>query len=585
MHRNQRQRQEKSGGAHWLKVFNSLGLGLGLGLTIAAKLTISALADAPSPNPILDRQDHPLLGTYDLGPISLDQSSEAGVPSTIPVSLTGFLGLPPGVDPVPLVVLLHGRHPGCHFATPDPSQWPCPVSQETRFDQGLAYLANVLTRNGFAVLVPNLNGAFTDTHGARPENRNRLADQRSQQLIDAHLQRLAIASHGGPNPFGRPLEGRLNWHQLVLVGHSMGGGAAALSALNRQGQASPERIEQGLGTVAALVLVSPTRSYPLADYPQAYQLADVPTVVILGGCDRDILDYSSLYYLETAYRDQLRRTPVLGLLLLGANHNFFNTAVGYDDYYRRPNHGSLCDPQRSEQRLSRVIQEQWLQRFLVEFLTMVLPDHGISDRAALGLAPDRPAPDRIYDQPALTNLVWPSQQRYTLFRAEDLAVTYEPSPGLEVIPCRAFHLCEGAERSPAFPTVLRLRWRQPDQGLVFPLHPQNLRGFSSLQLRLAGLEGVPPSSTSAPLGIVLRDRHGGAVRLDLPPTTAALNPLIRDSNISSLNYPSALRIPLAQFRGVDLAALSSLELRFDGIPPGGIDLAGIEFLKGDRQKP
>jgi hypothetical protein len=68
MHRNQRQRQEKSGGPHWLKVFNSLGLGLGLGLTIAAKLTILALADAPSPTPSLIWQDYPLLGTYDLGP-------------------------------------------------------------------------------------------------------------------------------------------------------------------------------------------------------------------------------------------------------------------------------------------------------------------------------------------------------------------------------------------------------------------------------------------------------------------------------------------------------------------------------------
>jgi len=126
--------------------------------------------------------------------------------------------------------------------------------------------------------------------------------------------------------------------------------------------------------------------------------------------------------------------------------------------------------------------------------------------------------------------------------------------------------------------VLRLRWHQPNQGLVFSLPPQDLRNFSSLQLRLAGLQGLPPHSTSAPLGIVLRDRQGKAVRLDLPPPTAALNPLIRDPNTSPFTYPSALRLPLAQFRGVDLAALSSLELRFDGIPEGGIDLAGIEFL-------
>jgi hypothetical protein len=266
-------------------------------------------------------------------------------------------------------------------------------------------------------------------------------------------------------------------------------------------------------------------------------------------------------------------------MLLGANHNFFNTAIDYDDYYRWPNHANLCDPQRSDQRLSRVIQEQWLQRFLVEFLTTVLPGQGGSEGAALGLAPDRPAPDQIYDQPVLTNLVWPSQGRYTLFRAGDGASVYQPSPDLQVILCGAFRPCDGGERSPAFPTVLRLRWRQPGQGLLFPLSPLDLRNFSSLQLRLAGLQELPPHFTSAPLGIVLRDRHGGAVRLDLPPTPTTLSPLIRDPGTSPFTYPGALRIPLAQFRGVDLAALSSLELRFDDLPEGGIDLAGIEFLE------
>ncbi|MFM7325973.1 MAG: hypothetical protein ACKO4L_13815 [Nodosilinea sp.] len=176
-------------------------------MTIAAKLAVPARADPPFLSPVMDRESYPLLGAYDLGPVSLQQRGETGVPASIPVSLTGLLGLPPGVDPAPLVVLLHGRHRGCHFAAPAPSQWPCPIDQETGFDQGLAYLADGLTRAGFAVLVPNLNGAFTDTHGARPDNRNRLADQRSQQLIDAHLQRVGRAHHNRANPPHPPWNG------------------------------------------------------------------------------------------------------------------------------------------------------------------------------------------------------------------------------------------------------------------------------------------------------------------------------------------------------------------------------------------
>ena len=60
----------------------------------------------------------------------------------MPYRLQGILAIPPGEGPFPVVVVLHGRHSGCHFADePTPSQWPCPAGTETRFDQGFAYLA------------------------------------------------------------------------------------------------------------------------------------------------------------------------------------------------------------------------------------------------------------------------------------------------------------------------------------------------------------------------------------------------------------------------------------------------------------
>ncbi|MFM7219804.1 MAG: hypothetical protein ACKO21_06285, partial [Nodosilinea sp.] len=78
----------------WLKILNWVGLGLGLGLTIAAKLAVPARADPPFLSPVMDRESYPLLGAYDLGPVSLQQRGETGVPASIPVSLTGLLGLP-----------------------------------------------------------------------------------------------------------------------------------------------------------------------------------------------------------------------------------------------------------------------------------------------------------------------------------------------------------------------------------------------------------------------------------------------------------------------------------------------------------
>ncbi|MBU6230321.1 MAG: hypothetical protein KGQ93_11585 [Cyanobacteria bacterium REEB459] len=557
-----------------------------LGSGLLAGPAIAGLAPLPSPslplrNPVIDGAADPHLRTYDLGLIDVTQRNIAHAPETMPVSLTGVIGLPPGRQAVPLVVILHGRYRGCHFALPEVSQWPCPPNTETRFDLGFAYLAQSLINAGFGVIIPNLNAAFSETYGAAVGTRNQLADQRSQQILDAHLTRLAIAVGSGSNAFGLPLTNRIDWTKLVLVGHSMGGGAAALSALSRS-QASPDAIAGGRGPVSALVLVSPTRSYPLPQAGEVYQLADIPTVILLGSCDRDLLDYSSLYYFERADQTPTRQSPLATVLLLGANHNFFNAAVEQDDYYRRADSSALCNPQQSNQRLSRVVQEQFLQNYLGGFLKLVLgPTHGGEGWADLAMAPDRAAPDRLYGLPVLTNLAVPSHQRYRVFTAGLGGATYQASPGLNLAICPQFSACGGTWRLPPFPAVLRLTWQHPAPTLAFSLPPADLSHFSSLQLRLAWVKAAQPNPSGAPLAIVLRDRRGTARRVDIPATAPALHQLPTDSpaRVQPFTYATALRIPLSQFRGIDLTSLTSLELSLNDVPQGVLDLATIEFIQ------
>ncbi|HIK43355.1 MAG TPA: hypothetical protein IGR64_00540, partial [Leptolyngbyaceae cyanobacterium M65_K2018_010] len=279
---------------------------LGLALLAIALLPLTPLAGRAGVEPLpLPRAStanlsrYPNLKPYDLGTLSFTQPGVAAPWQTMPLPLTGVIGLPHGAGPWPWVVIWHGRHGGCHFAPEGKSQWPCPAGEETRYDQGFAYLAQALTEAGYGVLIPNLNGAFSDTYGATPQTRSLLADQRSQALVDAHLSQLAIANQGQSTGFGLSLNGLVDWSRLAMVGHSMGGGAAALNAFHRQGRSSAAEIQAGLGPVAALVLVSPTRSYPIQQGAEVYQLADSPTAVLLGGCDRDIVDLSSFYYFET----------------------------------------------------------------------------------------------------------------------------------------------------------------------------------------------------------------------------------------------------------------------------------------------
>lgn len=568
-----------------------LGLAVLVGLLLAIALPqIPSLAQVPIPpaQPSLDIRRYRNLQPYDLGTITLSQTGVADEFATMPLPLTGLLGLPNGTDPFPLVVILHGRHGGCHFVVDGPSQWPCPADTETRYDEGFAYLAQALTEAGYGVVVPNFNAAFSATYGAIPGIRNTLADQRSPQILDAHLTRLAAANRGEDPGFGRALTdqlvGRVDWTRLAMVGHSMGGGAAALSAMIRQDRAmgAAGQVADGLGPVAALVLVGPTRSHPIASRPDAYQLPDVPTAVLIGGCDRDIFDLSSLYYVETAAQDPNRTTLATSVIVLGANHNFFNAAVGEDDYYRRQDNPALCNPQRSRQRLSRVAQETFLLQYTQGFLDAVLTRQTTPEqRAVVGLAPHRAAPATLYNVPVLTHLTLPAAQRHTIFTAATATRPYQASPNLVIRRCLPFAPCGNIPRAqPQFPAILNIHWPTPTESLRFPLDGQDFSAFSSLQLRLAA--EPTPQAPKPTLALVLHDQRGQAIRVEVPTTTPALYDFEASASPgASLApiYPTALRIPLAQFHGVDLTALAALDLRFDGAAPGRLHLASMEFLR------
>ncbi|MEO1068229.1 MAG: hypothetical protein AAFW95_03810 [Cyanobacteria bacterium J06638_6] len=544
------------------------------------------LAPPPPQTLVPNLDSFPLVEPYDLGMAAIDQTGVDAALATMPLPLTGAIALPPGNRPVPWVIILHGRHGGCHFNPEATSEWPC--EPEPRFDLGFAYLAQTLAEAGYGVLIPNLNAAFSETYGASADNRNELADQRSGQIIDAHLIRLAQAHLGDEQGFGVALAGRVELGRLAMVGHSMGGGAAALIALRRaedqQGSGSveplEERIAAGLGPIAALVLVSPTRSYAIAQRPDAYQLTDVPTAVIAGGCDRDIFDLSSLYYVETA-RQQPRTTAVVGILLPGANHHYFNAAVAEDDYYRQPNNAPLCNPQRSRQRLSRVAQERFLSQYTQACLQAIWVEEN-DDLTTVGMATHRAAPGTLGGQSVLTTLVAPGTQRAPLGQADTpLPDNLTATAGLTMSRCAALTLCDQPARPyPHFPDLLTLAWDTGPQQLQVALETANFSDSASLNLRLAPdpAWALPPYQPA--FAVVLRDRQGNAARVEILATVPALHQFEADptAGLTAPLYASDLRIPLGQFDGVDLTALTSIDLVFDQTPKGKLHLVSLEFV-------
>ena len=551
----------------------------------------SSLESPPERAHPIRLEDFPNVHSYDLGSTSLTQTGVPSLWATMPFILNGTLAIPAGSGPFPVVLLLHGRHPGCHFQNANtPSPWPCRTGTETRFDQGFAYLAQALAEAGYLAVAPNLNAAYANAYGANPGNRSDLTDARVLQIIAAHWQSLVAAQTEESASFPVSLQGKIDLGQVALLGHSLGGGAAVLSL---QEQSSPFRNPE-FGPVRALVLVSPTPSRAIESHPAAYQLPDIPTSIVVGGCDRDIYDFSSLYYFETANRDPTRQTPVMALLLAGANHNFFNPAVDQDDYYRQPDKPALCNPQQSDLRLSRVDQEDFLVQHTLDFFahTVGKPDQSAKVELSEGIS-DWTSSETLYGFPGLVNLAPPSDHRQILFdpsQTQAFPVWPHASDAISVLVCQAFQPCHGdSPRHPPFPSVLYISWDETGGRLRFPVPAEiDVNTSHHLQLRLASPSSVRDSRSASGFAVVMQDEAGQAVRVEVSSSTPALQQFPSGPGQgagNALTYPSTVDIPLLQFRGVDPGHLAAVELIFDPGSAGNLILAGVEFVDhgGARQ--
>jgi len=569
-------------------IWGGLGLLL-LAMSVHPQLVqaSSGLGPPPGNAETVSLDPFPKVQPYDLGGATLTQPGLSEPWQTMPYQLNGTLGIPEGEGPFPIVVLLHGRHPGCHFVRGNgPSPWPCPAGTETRFDQGFAYLAQALAEAGYLTLAPNLNAAYANAYGATAANRADLVEARGRQIVEAHLNQMAAAHGGEPLDVPVLLSQKVDFSRLGIIGYSLGGGLAVhmsqRDASAPDGSSTPETIHRPFSMPQALLLVSPTPSRSMQQEPEAYQLPEVPTSIIAGGCDRDIYDLSSLYYFETANNDVDRQTSVTALLVPGANHNFFNAAVQQDDYYRHPDNDPLCSPQQSTLRLSRVEQETLLVQHALSFLAPLLarsrrqniPSQGSSDTMDANFS-------ARYLR--LRNWAIPSRHRLVIFRArEALADADGPVASGDVVTkaCPSFQPCSGEfSRMPAFPSVLHIGWSRQGGSLRFSLPPDlDLAHAHSLRLRVAPGPGQQTIPSQDGFAIVLRDHSGQAVRVEVPASTPALYRFpaarLRDE-VSQLAYPSLVTIPLRQFRGVAWSEISMLELVFDPDTVGNVYLAEI----------
>jgi hypothetical protein len=231
----------------------------------------------------------------------------------------------------PLIVLSHGSWYACD--DPEAQTWPCPAgSRPYPSYRGYDYLGAALAARGFVAVSLSAGGinmtSFDYGDRARLINRHL---QMWQQLADTGGGPLAgrFTDAGTGRRVDPPFRGHVDPRNVGTLGHSRAGKGVMWQASDKHRAEWPARVR-----VRAVVPLAPVKfDHPEGDNSDTLGTR-IPFAAVVGGCDGAV-GRAGLEYLDDV--EGRNTTPVYGLVLPTANHNYFNTAwtppapLGEDD--------------------------------------------------------------------------------------------------------------------------------------------------------------------------------------------------------------------------------------------------------------
>src|ERR1044072_2214268 len=262
--------------------------------------TFAQVPDPGTPGPLAVTREE-----YNFGDTAFQPTDFPG-----PVELRASIHYPTVLaGPYPVIVLLHGRHATCFKGGSQLLQWPCTDngSQPIPSYQGYDYVANVLASNGYIVVSVSANGV-----NAVDNQVFDLGALARAELMQKHLDILNGFNTTGGAPFGTKFVGKFDLTRVGTMGHSRGG----------EGVVRHYVLNNSLGAPYGIKAV-----FPLAPVDfNRFVVNNAALNVMLPYCDGDVSDLQGVHFYEDArYNVPGDTAPKHYELVMGANHNFFNT--------------------------------------------------------------------------------------------------------------------------------------------------------------------------------------------------------------------------------------------------------------------
>ncbi len=486
---------------------------------------------------------------------------------------------PPALEPgrqYPLLVFMHGSHPTCGRQVGDRridsdrdgsygDTGACPTSNPIVVPnhRGYDYIATDLAERGYFVLSINTNRGINGLR-AGSEQDPILIGARGRLLL-RHLEQLSRWDAGveaTPPELGVDLQGRVDFSQVGLFGHSRGGNGVrfAYEEYRRSGSPWPERIREPV-KFRGIFEIGPTDE--LVD-GHLITPTDVPWNVLLPACDWDQSSLPGLGVFErTLSATEANPSFKSFYHVWGANHNFYNTewmtadanGGGYNGCF---NHAPLFDPQAS----GSVAQQETGRRAAVNFFTSNV---GLSRNEAGNALfdPAFPLPvdyrvDRGYHPGSSSNLSLLLEDFINPTGTSSYQLANETGGALTVVHGGRRAFVTNIVASPS--TFFQTNSAPVGSGL-------NLTSYDLLDVRADRLgDFMMPGVVSFGIELVNDDdSRSSAVAVD---PYLVLGPPAR----SNLTLPTA-RIPLSAFDGARLDAIRGVRFAFTTPYPEGFGVA------------
>lgn len=487
---------------------------------------------------------------------------------------------------LPVVMVLHGNHATCGRGSnprvDDSCQYTtsgtCPAGYVvTPNHLGYAYFAQKLASWGYFVVSINANRGITCGSGVTGDSGLNLARGR---LVLKHLQKIgrwATGSEVPPVSLGFAALSQLDFSRVGLAGHSRGGEGvrAAYAQYLDPGSVWPAAIPLPVGFAGIFEIGAVD-----GQTSRVLDAKGVPWHQVLPMCDGDVYDLQGIKPYDRMWNDFTEKpvAPKSTYAVWGANHNYFNTEWQTSDSSGCVGHTAIFNPALSGSTGQQTIGLTAAAAFFRSHLAGTPPD-----TALLGNF------DPLFDLPLVATSVTRVERNFML------SPNSSTSPPLEDFSAATGTSLKGFKNRALGVTVThgtvpqedlsyrgaRISWTQAGRRVLF----QNtwaargagldLSGHDSLDLRISRSTSTlnPGSQVATDLTVALVDASGrvGKVRL------SAYHSLVGPVGTSLLKHQilQTVRIPLADFAGVDLTRVNSARLIFDQTASGEIYLSGL----------